>query len=374
MRIGVDACCFANYQSGIGRYTYQLCKQLASQNHELICYLPSTHHSSFLKLKSVNYREGSFEGLVKKILWQKRVLSSQILQDNLDVFWGPSHRLPQTISNKIPSVITIHDLIWEKHPETMQATTWLAEKLFMKKSICTAGIVTTVSKSTANDLVKNYHLNHELIDIIPPGVTKFPPHKTRSTLRQLGIKTPYILSIGTIEPRKNYQRHLQAYANLNPSIRDKAHLVIVGRKGWGCVDINKYVEQNNLKRHVHYLPSVDDDTLAPLYQNCLFLSLPSLYEGFGMPLIEAMSFGKAVLTSNISAMPEVAQKAGLLVDPTCVQSISNGLNQLISKPQLRQQLAQNASSISSQFSWECASTSLLNSFSKAIKSKQMVTQ
>ena len=161
-------------------------------------------------------------------------------------------------------------------------------------------------------------------------------------------------------------RLLQAYDSLPLSIKGKIKLVIVGGKGWGKVNLLDTVTQLDLTECVKVLGRVDDMALATLYANAQFLAMPSLYEGFGLPLVEAMSYGTPVLTANNSSMPEVAGNAGLLVDALDVESIADGLQEMITNNELRERLAKNAKSNASRFSWDESAKKLITVFEKAI--------
>jgi glycosyltransferase involved in cell wall biosynthesis len=160
---------------------------------------------------------------------------------------------------------------------------------------------------------------------------------------------------------------LSSYAKLSESVKDKAHFVVVGGKGWCGVDIDKTIRNLGLKHYVHVLGYVDNITLTSLYRHALFLAMPSLYEGFGLPLVEAMAHGTPVLTSNNSSMPEVAGDAGLLVDPLSVASIQNGLQKLILNDDFRAILASRTKDSVKRFDWDISASKLVDVFKRAIE-------
>lgn len=350
MRIGVNATCFTHKKTGVGRYVFELCKRLVNHNHQVFCYLPHLRHPSYSHEFGIIFKENKHITPINKLYWERIRLPKFLMEDQIDVFWAPAHRFLPSKFN-IPSVLSIHDLIWRKAPNTMQFKTRFSEKLFTKKSIQSADAIAVVSQSTANDLKEFCGDQCKIPVIAYPGITNFPPTNEKHNLKKFGISTPFILCVGTIEPRKNHKKLLDAYQQLSPPLRNEAHLVFVGNKGWGGIDLKREIKARGLEHYAHHLTEVNDHLLATLYEHCLFLALPSLYEGFGMPLIEAMSFGKAVLTSNISSMPEVSQSAGLLVNPTNVTSITNGLEQLISNVKLRNKLEKHAKLEASKYNW-----------------------
>ncbi len=173
--------------------------------------------------------------------------------------------------------------------------------------------------------------------------------------------------VGTLEPRKNLFRLLGSYAQLSGSVKNLAHFVIVGGKGWCGVDIDKTIRNLGLKHYVHVLGYVDNITLTSLYRHALFLALPSLYEGFGLPLVEAMSHGTPVLTSNNSSMPEITGNAGLLVNPLSVASIQDGLQKLILNDDFRAILASRTKDSVKRFDWDISASKLVDVFKRAIE-------
>ena len=173
---------------------------------------------------------------------------------------------------------------------------------------------------------------------------------------------PYYLFVGTLEPRKNLERLIHAHSILPNSIRNTTKLLIIGGKGWGDVNVEKIVKKFSMQENVEFWGYVDDSILAELYANALFLAMPSLYEGFGLPLIEAMAFGIPMLTSNRSSMPEVAEGAGIFVDPLNLASISKGLGLLLTDPSLRKNLGDRAAIRANKFDWNVTANETLAVF------------
>jgi glycosyltransferase involved in cell wall biosynthesis len=205
---------------------------------------------------------------------------------------------------------------------------------------------------------------------VPLGASLAVNAASFEMLKEHDINRPYFLFLGTLEPRKNLIRLLTAYSHLSDSIKDQATLVIAGGKGWGGIDINDTVDDLGLAKYVRILGYVDESILATLYAHALFLAMPSLYEGFGLPLVEAMVRGTPVLTSNNSSMPEVAGNAGLLIDPLDTQSIKNGLEELISNHNFREALADNARANVTRFNWDNAAKQLVSVFETAIAGRE----
>jgi glycosyltransferase involved in cell wall biosynthesis len=281
----------------------------------------------------------------------------------LDVFWGPAHRLPRTLQKTLLRVVSIHDLVWKYAPETMRGMTKTIEQYQMPAAIRQADCLFALSAATAQALSETFPGTEQKIHLLYPGVSFSDNIASRETLN---IQTDYCLCVGTLEPRKNNLRLLEAYATLSDDHKNAMHLIFVGGDGWGNVAIESHLKRLNIQQYVHVLGYVDDQTLHGLYAHAAFLAMPSCYEGFGLPLIEAMQYGVPVLTSNTSSMPEAAGRAGLLVDPLSISSIRDGLVTLIGNPKYRQSLAYHAKAQAAKFTWENAAMTFIRVCQEAI--------
>jgi glycosyltransferase involved in cell wall biosynthesis len=289
------------------------------------------------------------------MLWSQTFLPYWAARDGVDVFWGTTHRLPRYLPASVARVVTIHDLVWKYAGETMRPLSRWVERRLMPEAVRLADLIIAVSVSTARDLEAEYPEARGRVRVVYPGAPAFAAPLGREALAALGIKRPYVLFVGTLEPRKNLRRLLRAYALVDEAVRRRHQLVLSGGKGWGGLDIRALVRDAGLDEgQVVVTGYVDDRRLATLYAHARFLAMPSLYEGFGLPLIEAMAFGVPVLTSNRSSMPEVAGAAGVLVDPLDERSIAAGLLALLTDEAHRERLAAEAEPRARRFSWRKA--------------------
>jgi len=200
-------------------------------------------------------------------------------------------------------------------------------------------------------LLKSGQKLEKKVRTIYPGATQLPPRKALSNLQKFKINGQYFLFVGTLEPRKNLENLLQAYSALQPAQRYQFKLVIAGAKGWGKGNIVEVVNRLNLQESVIITGYISEQDLSTLYAHARFLAMPSLYEGFGFPIIESMSLGVPVLTSNSSSMPEVAGDAALLVNPYDINSLSDGITSLLFNDDLHQRLASKAIENANRFTW-----------------------
>jgi glycosyltransferase involved in cell wall biosynthesis len=337
------------------------------ENISLCLYSPAPFRTESMSgLEAVNIRTGSWEVGVLRQLWSETRLPKWAANDAVDVFWGPAHRLPLRLPKSMARVVTIHDLVWKYAGDTMRPLSRLLERCQAPLAVRSADAVIVDSNATANAVRKEFGIDYDKLSIVHLGANLAKIEPRFSSLQQFGIARPYFLFVGTIEPRKNLIRLLTAYSSLAESVREQAILVIAGGKGWGGINIRDAVDSLGLTGNVHLLGYVDEPSLAGLYANAQFLAMPSLYEGFGLPLVEAMAHGVPVLTSDNSSMPEVAGNAGLLVDAKDVDSISDGLNQLITNKELRSRLADNAKINADRFSWDESAERVLAVFENAI--------
>lgn len=371
MKIGVDARLLTHPLTGIGRYTLEMCRALSKLDHvALYLYSPDPIRDEYLygldahRIRSNNIKNGLF-----KQIWSEYYLPLWAQEDDVDLFWGPAHRLPRKLSKNIPQVVTIHDLVWKIVPETMRPVTRLLENYLSPKAIQRSDYIVADSVATAEALADHYKIPLDSIEVIPLGAKRAERIQSSDQLIQFGINRRYVLFVGSLEPRKNLRRLLLAFSKLAKITRDSTMLIIAGSDGWGNINLKGVVSDLGLENHVRIIGYISDDTLAMLYANALFLTMPSIYEGFGLPLAEAMVYGVPVLTSNNSSMPEVVGGAGLLVDALDVDSICDGLEQMINNENLRKGLGLNAEKSAARFSWDKSASQLATVFEKAISAR-----
>ena len=271
-------------------------------------------------------------------------------------YWpSPPRRRP----NAPPAVVFVHDLAFKVRPREVP---WQQRAYFgalLPRSLRSAAAVLVPSEATRRDLVYRYRIEglESKVAIVPEGVT---PDAAPAAL-PAGLESGFILAVGTIEPRKNYPRLLEAYGKLRresvpviigdrPGVPD---LVIAGRPGWAYGDT---IQRIRAEPGVRHLGHVDDATLAALYRSAALLAFPSLYEGFGLPLLEAMAHGVPAVVGKAGALPELGDGAVVLVDPEDVASIAEGLERLLADASLREKLGAAGRVRAAEFTWKRAAT------------------
>jgi glycosyltransferase involved in cell wall biosynthesis len=291
------------------------------------------------------------------------LLGINIRKKEIDVYWGVAHKLPFLQVENVSYVVTIHDLVWKVCPQSMPSMRRFTERFFFPIAIRNADLIITVSQSTANDIVKHFSFCADKIKAIP--LASAIGENNKSKKRKID-NTQYVLFVGTIEPRKNIKNMLGAYAALPKYLKQKYKFILVGNIGWGNIELDKLLVKFNLTSFVEWKSFVNDQELSALYQNAYCLLFPSFYEGFGLPIVEAHSFGIPAITSNISSMPEVVGEGGLLVDPCSIESIKNALERLLNDIGLRDSLSQKALINAQRFCWEKTVNTTYDVFSESM--------
>jgi glycosyltransferase involved in cell wall biosynthesis len=248
---------------------------------------------------------------------------------------------------------TIHDMTCWLMPELHPLSNRRAEENF-EAQLKRAGRLIAVSQSTKNDAVRVLGLREDKIDVIHSGVAEaFFGAMPGDVRERYGLRRPFVLAIGTIEPRKNIDLLLDAFAALPEALRAEFELVLAGPMGWAQ---EKTAARLREVRYLGYIPEAD---LAPLTAAATVFAYPSLYEGFGFPVAQAMAAGVPVITSNVSSLPEIAGDAALLIDPRSLSELRGGLARLLESPDLRATLASRGAARAQLFRWdECARKSL----------------
>lgn len=366
MRIGIDAQLLSEPVTGIGRYTAELSRELLQLEGDFRFYTPKPPVVSGWEGPGSSLRSAHFPGRFGKIVWSQTLLPYWAARDQVDLFWGPTHRLPRFLPASIARVVTIHDLVWKHAAETMRPLSRLLEQRLMPDAVRLADRVMADSQSTADALEDAFPESRDKVRVVPLGATWLGPADSFASLAVLGIERPYFLFVGTLEPRKNLRRLLAAFASLPRDLREATLLVVAGGQGWGGVDLDALRAEYQLERQVVVTGYVSDAQLATLYAHARFLAMPSLYEGFGLPLVEAMQYGTPVLVSDSSSLPEVAGDAGMLVDPLDVRAMAEALALLIREDAVRDCLAARAKENAEKFSWTRAAREAMEVFAEAV--------
>ncbi|MBN2382865.1 glycosyltransferase family 4 protein [bacterium] len=361
MNVGFDGKRFFKNTSGLGRYSRTLIKgllQLPQDNNFKITLFRPKGEVRFqpptdqrLRVVQAHY---VLPGDLGNGLWRFLRLPAVIEQEKCTLFHGPSHVIPPKIT--CPTVVTMFDLIFLRYPAYFRRWDRTYYRVSFRKSARTADHIISISESTKADLIAFFEIDPAKITVIYPGFDDvFQPldePMLANIRRKYDLPQQYILYVGTIEPRKNVLGLAKAFDTISASgaISSECYLLIAGQKGWFYDDVFKGIDRLQTKSKIRFLGPVYGRELAGLYQGATVMAYPSLYEGFGYPVIEAMSLHVPVLTSRTSSLLEAGGDAAHLVDPLDLDEIGHGLTRIINDHEYRQALVDRGTRHVTRFS------------------------
>lgn len=334
MRIGIDGRALRSnaLRAGTYRYVFELCKELDIQipQGRFFIYSNAPVHLPVISNRWVVRRDSlPFASRMKPILWLKTRCGALCRRDDLDVFWGTASFLPR-LSSFVRTVMTVYDLNFKIVPDTMSRTHRGAFDLFYRKDVLSANSIISISKGTSDRLLQYFGRSADAI-VKPAVATLFRRRSEREileTLSSYGLSRPYILAVANWEPRKNLELLIKTFLQLKNAKKINTHkLVLVGGRGWKDQRLADLASKNDC---VHALGYVPDENLPSLYSGAAFFVFPSLYEGFGIPVMEARACGTVVLTSDIPELREAGGDDATYVTPDA-QGLYAGLHQVLSR-------------------------------------------
>lgn len=301
-------------------------------------------------------------------LWTHLRLATELRRDPPDLLFVPAHVVP--VACPVPAVVTIHDLGYRRFPKSHPAATRLYLEVSTWWSSHRARRIIAISETTKQELMRAYRLPSERIDVIYHGIAPHfrPPtdhERSRGRLAALGIRQPYLLAVGTVQPRKNYPRLIGALARLRAEGFDQ-RLVIVGRVGWLSSESLAAPAAAGIASQVLFTGYLPDEVMPDLYAHATAVVLPSLYEGLGMPAAEAMACGAPLVCAASTALPEVAGSAAEYCQPDSIESITAALRRLLSQPERRFQLVSAGFQQAARFTWEGAAQATRATLQRAL--------
>ena len=261
------------------------------------------------------------------------------------------------------TVVTVHDMVLRAYPETMRARTRILLETGLKRSMKRADRIVTDSDFSRREIIRYYPEFAEKVRVVPCGVDtkRFSPVSAEEIARVKqahGLPDRYFLYLGTLEPRKNLVRLIKGYSILRTRCPDAPELVLAGGKGWHYEEVFAAAEQPDIKGHVLFPSYIPAEDMAALYSGAVGFAFPSLYEGFGMPPLEAMACGCPVLCSKAASLPEAVGGAALLCDPMNPRSIANGLEMMIRSEAACRKLRELGAARAAEMSWDRAAEKL----------------
>ena len=373
MRIAIDYTAAVNQSAGIGRFVRGLVRAVTTlddrNEYVLVHAAPNNGCSVEAPIgPNVTTRELRFRERVMTAIWHRlRIpLPVDLVTGPVDIFHAPDYVLPP-VSRGI-TMITVHDLAFLIHPECADQNLRLFLEKAVPRSAARANYIITDSENTRNDVICLLDADPERVFVVPGGVDpSFVPadeeavHQVRC---EYELKLPYVLAVGVIEPRKNFPRLIDAFSRFRVRTGLNYELVIAGGNGWLSDETYREAERSPFSNSVRFTGYVPDRNLAALYSGAEVFAYPSLYEGFGLPVLEAMACGTTVVCANTSSLPECAGDAALLFPPDDPDAIAATLEQACGDTTLRSDLIRRGEQRVAEFQWERAAERLIEIYER----------
>jgi glycosyltransferase involved in cell wall biosynthesis len=374
VRIGIDCTAAVHQRAGIGRYTRGIISALAElgSDHSFVLLVAGSGGEAsesgggladLVIRDNFEVRELPLRNKFWTVLWHRLgvPLSVDLLTGTVDVFHSPDYLLPPLRQGK--KVVTVHDLSFLRYPEGAEPSLRAFLSASVPRSVRDADLVLGDSESTRQDVIELLGVSSDRVEVLYPGVGRAfnvieDQHRLAAVRELYALHSPFILSVGTLEPRKNLVTLLDAYAALRR--RGLRHrLVVVGGPGWLYDGVFRRAEELSLTEDVVFLGYVPEEHLPVIYCLADLLVFPSLYEGFGLPPLEAMACGIPVITSDTSSLPEVVGDAGLMVPAQDSNALAEAIDMVLADPDLRENLVRKGLSRASEYTWRAAGEKLL---------------
>ncbi len=382
MRIAIDYTAATREAAGIGNYVRSLVDAMlaldATNQYTLLTSGRPPRERPFPSASNVRGRSLVIPDRYLNVLWYRWRLpiSATFFTGQADLYHGPDFVLPP-LNGKLRKIVTVHDLAFLEHPEYAVPQLAAYLKKVVPESVTAADAVAAVSSETRKMLIEHFATPPEKISLVPNGIRSYLKRVTDPVLldalrHKFGLRSPLVLGVGTLEPRKNHLGLIKAFhkaaSSANKSARP-AMLAIAGGTGWLYEETQQAVAELKLEKKVRFLGRVSDLELMLLYSLADVFVFPSFYEGFGVPPMEAMACGTPVITSNASSLPEVVGDAALLVDPHDSGEIAQAMLRVLGDPRLQEELRQKGYERARRFTWEQSARKMLSLYTQVYEGK-----
>ncbi len=373
MKIGIDA--HAAEKDGSGNCTYirNLIENLVrvDTQNDYVFYVTEKKHPFYQNFTKVNNLKIKQLPVKNPFIRIPLFLARQTYADALDIL-HVQYNAPPFHGGKL--VVTIHDLGFLHHPESFSKLQVLRLKVLTRMTAGKSHKIITGSNYSRSDIVRTYNLDPEKVEVVPHGISSlFKPNLSRETIQTVldkyNIRGNYILSVGRLNPRKNLGSLVQAYSDLKRTKQIPHSLVIAGQDDYETRQFMKETKENDYGQHIIFTGFVPDEELPYLYGGADVFVYPSVFEGVGLPVLEAMKCGVPVVTSNTTSLKEIVGDAGQTVDPLNVKGISQAIFQLINDKELKAALVEKGLARAELFSWEKTAHQTLEIFKKVHEHK-----
>jgi len=376
MNVAIDVRTVLSNRSGVGNYVLHLIQNLRIVDPESIYYFLSLKKNLPL-LGSISPRQHplltvfSHESHPLGDFWEHFILPLRLKKKAIDIYHGPASLIPFR-KNDYRIVVTIHDLVAFLFPETIPLKYGAYMRFLLRLAVKRADKIISVSNHTREDLINILKVPKEKIVVIHEAPSPiFQPYdevKVKTFLKErYGIQKKYIYHLGNIEPRKNLIILLEAFTRVCREMGSDYQLVVSGQKGWLIRSLTHFLKDYPNRDQVFFTGYVPAEELPFFMNGAEIFVFPSLYEGFGLPVLEAMSCGTPVISSNRSSIPEIVGSAGLLIDPTNTQELADRIIFLLKNEEERKSLGQRGLEQSAEFAWEDVARKTLNVYKRVLR-------
>ena len=373
MRIGIDGLPLTETLTGIGHYTLELANHLAvaAPADEIQVVSPRAYLKS---LDGQRERPANLRLVRSRVSpitrhWWSIGLPRYIRRHGIEVFHGTNFEVP--LRRVCPTVVTIHDLSMLLYPHTQEHKRVRRAQRRLPAMARASTMIITPTESVRREVHEHLLLPLDRIVAVPEAARscfhRLEPEETIATRRRFGIRHEFLLFVGTVEPRKNIATLLRAFEEVLRVRAQPLQLVIAGRKGWLVDDLFDSLKRSPAAEHILCTGYLPDEDLCALYSSCIALIYPSIYEGFGLPPLEAMACGAPVIASNIPAIKEVVGAAALLVSPESTEELARSLFELLDSDSARSELSTAGVNRVAQFSWSHTATATRSVYAEACK-------
>lgn len=346
MNIGFDGKRLYHNETGLGSYSRSVLKRMLQ-------FYPNENYKIFVHHKYYTTSPFKHTDLVDKTVvashsspkaWRLKYIQDELIEHQIQIYHGLSNELPINLPNQIKKVVTIHDVIHSKLPKSFSVFDRMIYKKKTKKAIQDADCIIAVSQQTKNDLIEYFQASEHKIKIVYPTWNREFDYPITYNIKdeywnKIHIPRDFILYVGAISKRKNFISILKAL--LVPENKDK-NLVAVTQGGDEYKKVEKFIYENNLQDRIYFLHNIPNYELPIIYHMSQGLVYPSLYEGFGLPILEALCCGKPVITSKVSSMPEVGGDACIFIDPNNIEELANAIQFIYYNLEYKEEIEQKA--------------------------------
>ncbi len=355
MKIGIDTQSLKGHLSGLGIYTSQI-----------ITALKRIDDSNEYVLLGEQRQIG--QKTYDRLIWENFGLRKESAKNKIDLLFTPAFAAP-FLKGPWRSVAVIHDLIGKIFPENLSAASRFYWSQWLPHVNSKCDSIIADSQVTKDDILKFTKIDEKKVDVVylaAPDRFNLPRNKAQidAVMHKFGIKPPYFFFVGNIEPRKNLIRTIKAFMHAQQSGKIDHMLILVGSRSWNYPQMDALLKESSFRDKVKILNYVDDEELLSLYNGADLFVFPSLYEGFGIPILEAMKCGVPVLTSRLSSIPEIAGDAAFYVDPYREEAIAEGMIELATNSKLRTELTDKGRRQASKFDWDSTARKTRDIFNK----------